>query len=60
MKPSRMGRPDMEAMVPEAAMDPARYTGCSAAQVTAFLENEVQPILEQNKEILGMTADINV
>lgn len=44
----------------EAAMDPARYTGCSAAQVTAFLENEVQPILEQNKEVLGMTADINV
>ena len=44
----------------EEAMDPARYTGCSAAQVTDFLRKEVQPVLDQNKEVLGMKADINV
>ncbi len=44
----------------EAAMDPSRYTGCSAAQVEDFLEHEVRPVLEQNRDVLGMKADINV
>ena len=41
-------------------MDPARYTGRAKEQVEAFLKNVVTPILEENKEILGMKAEINV
>lgn len=44
----------------EAAMDPAKYTGCSAAQVEAFIRGEVTPVLEANREELGLTADIRV
>ena len=42
-------------------MDPAKYVGeTHRIQVDAFLKNVVQPILDDNKEILGMTAEINV
>ena len=41
-------------------MDPAKYVGRAPIQVDAFLKNVVQPILDDNKEILGMTAEINV
>ncbi|MDO4475650.1 MAG: adenylosuccinate lyase [Lachnospiraceae bacterium] len=44
----------------EKSMDPARYTGCAGWQVTRFLEEHVQPILDANKEILGVKAEINV
>lgn len=42
------------------SMDPARYTGRSKEQVEAFIKNVVSPILEENKELLGVTAEINV
>ena len=41
-------------------MDPAKYTGRAAVQVDNFLKNVVNPVLEANKELLGMTAEINV
>ena len=41
-------------------MDPAKYTGRAAVQVDNFLQNVVNPVLEENKELLGMTAEINV
>ena len=41
-------------------MEPSRYTGRAQVQVEAFLKNVVQPVLDDNKEILGMTAEINV
>lgn len=41
-------------------MDPAKYTGRAAVQVDNFLKNVVNPVLEANKEFLGMTAEINV
>lgn len=41
-------------------MDPSKYVGRSASQVTEFLENIVNPILEANKDILGVNAEINV
>ena len=41
-------------------MDPAKYTGRSAVQVEAYLNNVVNPLLEKNKEILGVKAEINV
>ena len=44
----------------EKTMDPAKYTGRAALQVDAFLKNVVNPVLEANKDVLGMTAEINV
>ncbi|HIX38005.1 MAG TPA: adenylosuccinate lyase, partial [Candidatus Blautia pullistercoris] len=44
----------------EKTMDPAKYTGRASVQVDAFLKNVVNPVLEANKEVLGMTAEINV
>ncbi len=41
-------------------MDPARYTGCAAMQTEDFLKNVILPILSENKELLGMKAQINV
>ena len=41
-------------------MDPAKYTGRAEVQVNAFLKNVVNPVLKMNKEVLGMTAEINV
>ncbi len=41
-------------------MDPARYIGCSKEQVEAFLTKVIHPILEENKELLGIKAEINV
>ena len=41
-------------------MEPSRYTGRAQVQGEAFLKNVVQPVLDENKEILGMTAEINV
>jgi len=44
----------------KAAMEPARYIGRSKEQVEAFLTNVVNPVLEKNKELLGIKAEINV
>ena len=41
-------------------MDPKKYTGCSAHQVERFLDEVVNPLLENNKDALGLTAEINV
>lgn len=41
-------------------MDPAKYTGRATIQVENFLKNVVNPVLEANRELLGMTAEINV
>ena len=41
-------------------MDPAKYVGRASVQVEAYLNNVVNPMLEANKEILVVTAEINV
>ena len=41
-------------------MEPSKYVGRSKEQVEAFLSNCVQPILDENKEVLGMSAEIHV
>lgn len=41
-------------------MDPAKYVGRSREQVDAFLEKVIRPVLERNKELLGVKAVINV
>ncbi len=42
------------------SMDPTKYVGRSKEQVDEFLSEVINPILKENKEILGMTATINV
>lgn len=42
------------------SMDPKRYVGCAPAQVTDYLEEVVKPLLEDNRELLGMKAEIHV
>ena len=44
----------------KASMDPKKYVGCSAHQVEKFLAEVVNPIIEENKDLLGVTAEINV
>lgn len=41
-------------------MDPARYVGRAPKQVEEFLAEVVNPILEENRELLGVKAEINV
>ncbi len=41
-------------------MDPTKYVGRSKEQVEEFLTDVINPILEANKEELGMIAEINV
>ena len=41
-------------------MDPAKYVGRAPVQVDVYLKNVVNPVLEANKDILGVTAEINV
>ena len=42
------------------SMDPSRYVGRAPRQVEVFLRDVVSPVLESNKEVLGMKAEINV
>ena len=41
-------------------MDPSKYVGRAKEQTAAFIAKVVQPVLEERKELLGMTAEINV
>lgn len=42
------------------SMDPSKYVGRAPIQVDAFLKNQIKPVLEENKELLGLKAEINV
>ena len=41
-------------------MDPAKYTGRASIQTEKYLNSVIRPLLEKNKELLGMTSTINV
>ena len=41
-------------------MEPSLYVGRAKEQVDNYLTNFVKPVLEANKDLLGMTAEINV
>lgn len=41
-------------------MDPAKYVGRSREQVDAFLKKVIRPMLEENRELLGVKAEITV
>lgn len=42
------------------SMDPACYVGCAPAQTEVFLKDVIAPVLEENKDLLGVKAQINV
>ena len=42
------------------SMEPSRYIGRSREQVDNFLSKVIRPILEENKDLLGVKAEINV
>ena len=44
----------------EANMEPVKYVGRAPYQVNVFLRDVVNPILDANKELLGVKAEINV
>ena len=44
----------------QASMDPSRYTGRAKEQTEEFLAEVIQPVLEENRELLGVTAEIHV
>lgn len=41
-------------------MEPSRYIGRSASQVEEFVRETIEPILNENQEVLGVKAEINV
>lgn len=41
-------------------MEPSRYVGRAPQQVEEFLDEVVRPLLKENQELLGMTAEIAV
>lgn len=41
-------------------MDPSKYTGRAEQQTEEFIAEVIQPILDSNKDILGMKAEITV
>lgn len=44
----------------EASMQPERYVGRSPKQTEDYINEVVKPILDENKELLGLTAEIKV
>ncbi len=44
----------------EECMEPSRYIGRAREQVDAFLSKVVLPIMEENRELLGVKAEITV
>ena len=41
-------------------MDPSKYVGRAKEQTETFLTDVIRPVLEENKELLGIKAEINV
>ncbi len=41
-------------------IDPHKFVGCAPHQVEKYLADVIWPILDANKDILGVTAEINV
>lgn len=44
----------------ESTMDPSRYVGCVPHQVERYVSEVVQPVLDANRDLLGVKAEINV
>ena len=44
----------------EAVLEPKNFVGRAPQQTEEFINEVVKPILDKNKELLGLTAEINV
>ncbi len=44
----------------QAIMKPENFVGCAPQQTEGYINEYVRPVLEGNKEVLGMKAEINV
>jgi adenylosuccinate lyase len=44
----------------EESMQPEKYVGRAPRQVEKYLAEVIQPILDENADLLGVTAEINV
>ncbi|MBE5935377.1 MAG: adenylosuccinate lyase [Lachnospiraceae bacterium] len=44
----------------EQSMDPSKYIGCANMQVEEYLESIINPILTENKDVIGVEVSINV
>lgn len=44
----------------EASLDPSKYVGRAPQQVTAYLNDIVNPMLRENEDVLGWKSEINV
>jgi len=44
----------------KALMQPERYVGRAPQQTEEFINEVITPVLDENKEVLGLTAEINV
>ena len=44
----------------KALMQPERYVGRAPKQTEDFINEDIKPVLDENKEVLGLTAEINV
>lgn len=42
------------------SLDPSKYTGCAAHQTERFLNENVRPVLERYKDMLGDKAEVKV
>lgn len=41
-------------------VDPGKFTGRAGGQVKEFIDHEIKPLLQKNKELLGEKVEINV
>lgn len=41
-------------------LDPIDFVGCSVEQTTEYLKNIIAPILDENRELIGMKAELTV
>ena len=44
----------------QSIMKPENFVGRAPQQTEEFVNEVINPILEENKEVLGLTAEINV
>ncbi len=44
----------------KACMDPSKYTGRAKEQTEEFIRDVIGPVIEENKDLIGLTAEINV
>lgn len=44
----------------QACMEPIKYVGRAPQQVDEFLNEVIRPVLDENRNVLGMKAEINV